>query len=71
MEAFGRIRNVIHKGSRRFIADDDASGLQPAVVAKVRRMVSFLQDMEREDELRTIASRTRSPATARASGACS
>jgi len=63
VEAFGRIRNVIHKGSRRFIADDDASGLQPAVVAKVRRMVSFLQDMEREDELRTIASREPHPLT--------
>ena len=49
-----RIRNVIHKGLRRFIADEDASGLQPAVVGKVRRMVSFLQDMEREDELRTV-----------------
>ena len=49
-----RIRNVLHKGLRRFIADEDASGLQPAVVEKVRRMVSFLQDMEREDELRTV-----------------
>ena len=51
-----RIRNVIHKGLRRFISDEDASGLQPAVVEKVRRMVSFLQDMEREDELRTVPS---------------
>ncbi len=41
---------------RRFIENDDASGLQPAVVSKVRRIVSFLQDMEREDELRTIPS---------------
>jgi proteic killer suppression protein len=51
-----KIRNVIHKGLRRFIAHDDPSGLQPAVVAKVGRMVSFLQDMEREDELRTVPS---------------
>lgn len=51
-----KIRNVIHKGLRRFIDDDDASGLQPAVVSKIRRIVTFLQDMEREDELRTIAS---------------
>ncbi|MDN5835880.1 MAG: type II toxin-antitoxin system RelE/ParE family toxin, partial [Nitrosospira sp.] len=49
-----RIRNVIHKGLRRFIEDDDTSGLQPAVVPKVRKIVSFLQDMEREDELRTV-----------------
>ena len=30
-----KIRNVIHKGLRRFIKDDDAGGLQPAVVTKV------------------------------------
>lgn len=51
-----KIRNVIHKGLRRFIEDDDASGLQPAVVPKVRKIVSFLQDMEKEDELRTVSS---------------
>lgn len=51
-----KIRNVIHKGLRRFIEDDDASGLQPAVVAKVQRIVSFLQDMEREEELRNVPS---------------
>lgn len=51
-----RIRNVIHKGLRRFIEQDDASGLQPAVVEKIRRMVSFLQDMEREDELLAVPS---------------
>ena len=44
-----RIRNVI-------IVDDDASGLQPAVVDKVRHIVTFLQDMERENELRTVPS---------------
>jgi proteic killer suppression protein len=51
-----KIRNVIHKGLRRFIENDDASGLQPVVVTKVQRTVSFLQDMEREDELRTVQS---------------
>jgi toxin HigB-1 len=51
-----KIRNVIHKGLRRFIEDDDASGLQSAVVVKVQRIVSFLQDMEQEDELRTVQS---------------
>lgn len=51
-----KIRNVIHKGLRRFIEDDDSSGLQPAVVIKVQRIVSFLQDMEREEELRTVPS---------------
>ena len=71
-----KIRNVIHKGLRRFIEDDDsrrfvvafsespsdstwlenAPGLQASVVPKVRRMISFLQDMAREDELRSIPS---------------
>lgn len=51
-----KIRNVIHKGLRRFIEQNDAGGLQPAVVEKIRRMVSFLQDMEKEDEPRTVPS---------------
>ncbi len=51
-----KIRNVVHKGLRRLIEKDDASGLQPTAVAKIQRMVSFLQDMEQEDELRTIVS---------------
>jgi len=51
-----KIRNVVHKGLRRFIENDDASGLQSAVVEKVRRIVTFLQDMEREDEIRTVPS---------------
>jgi toxin HigB-1 len=49
-----RIRNVLHKGLRRFIEDDDTSGIQPAVAQKLGRMISFLQDMEREDELHTV-----------------
>ena len=51
-----KIRNVVHKGLRRFIEEDDASGIQAAVAPKLRRIVSFLQDMEREEELRTIPS---------------
>jgi proteic killer suppression protein len=51
-----KIANVVHKRLRRFIESDDASGLLPAVVPKLRRMVTFLQDMEREDELRTVPS---------------
>ena len=51
-----RIRNVLHKGIRRLIEDDDARGVQADVAPKLRRMISFLQDMEREDELRTIPS---------------
>ena len=49
-----KIRNVDHKGLRRFIEDDSAAALQPAVVPKLRRILSFLQDTEREEELRTV-----------------
>ena len=51
-----RIRNVLHKGLRRFIEDDDRSGIQAAVAEKLRRMISFLQDMENETELKTVPS---------------
>lgn len=49
---------------RRLLEDNDAGGVQPAVVAKLQRIVSFLQDMEQESELRTVAS-TSSPAIER------
>ena len=49
-----RIRNVLHKGLRRLIVDDDASGVPAGVAPKPRRIVSFLQDMEFEEELRRI-----------------
>lgn len=49
-----RIRSILQKGLRRLIEADDGSGLQPAVVPKLRRTVSFLQDMQREDELHDI-----------------
>jgi len=51
-----KIRNVIHKGLRRLIEDDDASAVQPAVVGKLRRMISFLQDMQYERELQSVPS---------------
>jgi proteic killer suppression protein len=49
-----KIRSVRHKGLRRLIEHDDATGFSAAAVDKVRKIVAFLQDMEREDELRTI-----------------
>ena len=36
--------------------DDDTSGLQPVAVPKTRRMLTFLQDMQSEDELRSVPS---------------
>jgi toxin HigB-1 len=49
-----KIRNVVHKGLRRLIVEDDASGVPADAAAKLRRIVSFLQDMQFEDELRAI-----------------
>lgn len=51
-----KIRNVIHKGLRRFISEDDAGGIPADVAPKLRKIVSFLQDMESETELRTMPS---------------
>lgn len=49
-----KIRNVIHKGLRRFIEEDDSSGLPAAAAPKVRKIVSFPQDMAQEAELRSV-----------------
>jgi toxin HigB-1 len=51
-----KIRNVKHKGLRRLIEADDPSGLQAPFVEKIRKILSFLQDMEQEDELRSVPS---------------
>jgi proteic killer suppression protein len=49
-----RIRDVLHRGARRLIERDDASGLPPAVVEKVRNIVTFPQAMEDAGELRDV-----------------
>ena len=49
-----KIRDVLHRGLRQLIQEDVAAGVQPTVAARLRRIVSFLQDMEREEELRAV-----------------
>ena len=51
-----KIRNVGHRGLRRFIQRNDPSGLAPAVVEKVRNILTFLQEMEDARELRDMPS---------------
>ena len=51
-----RIRNVRHKGLRRFIESDDPTGLPTTFVEKIRNIVSFLQAMQHADELANIPS---------------
>jgi toxin HigB-1 len=41
---------------RRFVEYDDASALPAAYVEKLRNMISFLQDMQSEAELRSVPS---------------
>ncbi len=49
-----KIRNVVHRGLRRFIERDDPSGLPASLVEKIRNMVAFLQDMAEADELKAL-----------------
>lgn len=51
-----KIRNIVHKGLRRFVEFDDTSDLPSEYVPKLRRMITFLQDMESDAELRTVPS---------------
>ena len=51
-----KIRNVVHRGLRRFLQRNDPSGLAPAVVEKVRNILTFLQEMDDEQELRDVPS---------------
>ena len=49
-----KIRSVTHRGLRRLIEHDDMSELQVAFVGKFRKIIAFLQDMDEEDELRSV-----------------
>jgi proteic killer suppression protein len=49
-----KITGVKHKGLRRLLETDDPSGLPAPFAEKLRRMLSFLQDMESVEELRGI-----------------
>jgi proteic killer suppression protein len=51
-----KIRGVVHRGLRRFTQRNDPSGLAPAVVEKVRNILTFLQEMEDAQELRDMPS---------------
>ena len=51
-----KIRNFTHKGLKRLYADDDAKGVPPDSVDKLRKMLAFLEDMQRPEELRALAS---------------
>jgi plasmid maintenance system killer protein len=50
-----RLRSFAHAGLRRLYLADQPRGVPPAAVAKLRRMLTFLQDMETVEELRTLS----------------
>lgn len=50
------IRSIRHRGVRRFVEKDDASGLPAEFVEKIRNIISFLQEMDSVEELKSIAS---------------
>ena len=50
------IRSVRHKGLKRLVEDGDRSGVPADVAAKLRRILSFLAQIRREDEFHLTAS---------------
>ena len=49
-----RVRNVRHKGLKRFLETGSGAGLPVAAVEKIRLILTFLVAMAAEDELRTL-----------------
>jgi proteic killer suppression protein len=48
------IRSFAHKGLKRLYVDDSSKGLPPDAVDKLRAMLSFLQDMQDPEKLRSF-----------------
>lgn len=49
-----KIRNFVHKGLKKLYLEDDAKGLAPDAVDKLRAMLTFLQDMPDPEKLRAF-----------------
>jgi len=49
-----KIRNFVHKGLKRLYLEDSAKGLPPDAVDKLRAMLTFLQDTQDPEKLRTF-----------------
>jgi len=48
------IKSFVHKGLKRLYVDDSPKGLSPDSVDKLRAMLSFLQDMQDPERLRSF-----------------
>ena len=51
-----KIRDFAHKGLHRLYAEDIARGVPPGAVDKLRKMLAFLDAMQKPEELRALAS---------------
>ena len=51
-----RIRSFVHKALRRLYLEDSAKGLPADAVAKLRAMLTFLQDMQDPEKLHAFPS---------------
>jgi len=51
-----KIRNIVHKGLKRLYEEDNAKGVPPDSVDKLRKMLAFLDDMQEPEELRALPS---------------
>ena len=49
-----KIRNFAHKGLRQLYVEDNAKGVPPDTVDKLRKMLAFLDNMEHPGELRAV-----------------
>jgi toxin HigB-1 len=49
-----KIRNLLHKGLRRFYEDDSRKGVPPAAADKLRKQLAFLEGMKDAEELRAL-----------------
>jgi proteic killer suppression protein len=51
-----KIRSFVHKGLKKLYEDDNAKGVPPDTVDKLRKMFAFLDEMEDPEELRALPS---------------
>ena len=49
-----KIRNFVHKGLKRLYEEDSTKGVPPDTVDRLRKMLSFLDDMADPEELRAL-----------------
>jgi len=49
-----KIRGFVHKGLKALYSDDVTKGVPPDAVDKLRKMLTFLDDMQDPEELRSL-----------------